>query len=581
MNPLLENAQLSDEAKSNIQPWLTDDKFSFYRQDVEKLLEDGAWEQLEDGFFQVLPFGTGGRRGTCGIGSNRVNRITIGETVQALCDYLKDTLNDTEDIKIGIAHDCRLTSDEFAQYCARVVAGNGLKAYTFDGPRATPELSFAVRELGLTAGIVITASHNPSSDNGIKLYWSDGGQIVAPHDKEILSRASKVAKILEVTDADELSSSVTVLSEEFDKKYWSAAQSCIQSDNRDLKIAYSPLHGTGITSVYPVLKQSGFEVLLYENQANMDGNFTNVTNNIPNPEVPAANDKVSDFAIKNNCDIATTNDPDADRFCIIVIKDGQAIQLNGNQTAVLMTDYVLESMKKRNELTSKHFIASTIVTTDMLLKIAESYGINAISNLLVGFKYIGEQINLRHDEGDEIFVCGGEESYGGIIGDYCRDKDAAGPTAAVAELAADLKKEGKTLLDKMDELYVKHGYFHEDLHSITFPGAEGFKAMKQFMTNMRENPPKTIGGNEVLNQVDYSTGEVIKGKKENVLRFEFSSDGHNRITIRPSGTEPKIKIYTQAYTPVEGSIEETKNKTIERVEAIKNEIIKAVELSHE
>jgi len=427
--------------------------------------------------------------------------------------------------------------------------------------------------MNMDAGIVITASHNPSSDNGIKLYWKDGGQLVSPHDTNILSHAEKVSKILEADD----SSSKTTLGDEQDRRYWAAASEFLRTDNRNIKVAYSPLHGTGITSVYPVLKNAGFDVQLFEKQAEMNGNFPNVTNNIPNPEVPAANDQVSAFALENNCDLATTNDPDADRFCVLVNDGKSMVQLNGNQAAVLMTDYMLEGLKNKDELTSSHFIASTIVTTDMLTKLADHYGVKHVSNLLVGFKYIGEQIHLLHDEGESTFVCGGEESYGGVIGDYCRDKDAAGPTAVVVELAAELKKQGKTLLDKLNELYELHGYFHEELKAISFPGAEGFNTMQAFMEKLRQNTPEEIAGMKVKRVRDYLSGEEILGKKENVLRLEFSEDSHNRVTIRPSGTEPKIKIYAQTYEQAGDDLASAKSKVSDRSDSLCQSLMKMVE----
>ncbi|HMT55789.1 MAG TPA: phospho-sugar mutase [Candidatus Saccharibacteria bacterium] len=540
---MTDNNPLSENAKQNISDWLSGEKFEFYKKELELLIERQEWTVLEDAFFRVLPFGTGGRRGTCGIGSNRINRVTIGETVQALCDYLKSQVSDSE-LKIAIAYDSRLTSKDFAQYSARVIAGNAMHAYLFDGPRATPELSFTLRDGGFDAGIVITASHNPSSDNGIKLYWRDGGQLVAPHDSNVLSIAAQISEIRE-SGAD--SSFIHALGVAEDERYWSATHTCLFDTEREISIAYSPLHGTGITSVYPSLQKAGFRVKLLDAQAEMNGSFPNVTNHIPNPEVPIANDKLVAFALQEGCDLATSNDPDADRYCVLVAHNGGMVQLTGNQAGVLMADYVLSSLQKKEELTDKHFVCSTIVTTDMFSVIAKSYGVQSYTNLLVGFKYIGEQMNIRHDTGEGIFVCGIEESYGGVIGDYCRDKDAAGPTIALAECAARLKKQGQTLIDKLDELFETHGVFLEDLHSVTFPGAEGFAQMQQFMSNLRMNTPQTLGGTRVLKVRDYSDGIEIKDKCENVLRFELSEDAHDRITIRPSGTEPKLKLYVQAH----------------------------------
>ncbi|MDO8266137.1 MAG: phospho-sugar mutase [Candidatus Saccharibacteria bacterium] len=576
MDKALESSPLSENSKQNIRQWLKDEKYSHYLQELEGLIENQEWHLLEDNFFRVLPFGTGGRRGTCGIGSNRVNRVTIGETVQALCDYMRG-LYGKKELRVGIAYDSRTTSQEFAEYCANVLSGNGIKSFIFDGPRSTPELSFTVRDMSLDAGIVITASHNPSSDNGIKLYWKDGGQLVPPHDSEILKIAASVEFIKESETQIEEDPLVSILGTEQDERYWQAAQNCITEVKSDLKIAYSPLHGTGITSTYPVLVRSGFDVRLYEPQSNMDGHFPNVTNNIPNPEMPEANDRLSEFSLEQDCDIATSNDPDADRFCVLVNHNGKMVQLNGNQSAVLLTDYVLERLKDKGELTEKHFISSTIVTSDMLLALANFYGVKAYSNLLVGFKYIGEQILIHHDGGDEIFVCGGEESYGGVVGDYCRDKDAAGPTAVIAELAAKLKSEDKTLIDKLEELYLRHGFYWEDLYSIGFPGAEGFSMMVNFMDKLRNQTPKEIAGFKVVRVRDYLDGKEIEGRKENVFRIELSEDGTTRVTVRPSGTEPKIKIYTQYFAPVDGNVEVIRGRALANVDLIKKSIVKMID----
>jgi phosphoglucomutase len=573
----LEASLLSGDAKQNISHWLSDEKFAYYKEELELLIKNEEWKLLEDAFFRVIPFGTGGRRGTCGIGSNRINRVTIGETQQAFCDYLHQ-LYPEKDITIAVAYDSRITSEEFATYCARVAAGNNIKVMLFDGPRATPELSFLVQSEGLEGGVVITASHNPSTDNGIKLYWNDGGQLVPPHDKAILDLANSVAEIKTSRDNIISSEHIEIIGKYYDEMYWQAAVDCMEADNTDLKVAYSPLHGTGITSVYPSLKKAGFDVYLVSEQADMDGHFPNVTNNIPNPEVPAANDKLAQYGKDNQCDIATSNDPDADRYCVLVRNsDGDMVQLNGNQAAVLMTDYVLRHKKEKGELTSKHFISSTIVTTDMLTTLADHYNVMSVSNLLVGFKYIGEQINLLHDNGDNIFLCGGEESYGGIIGTYCRDKDAAGPTVALCEYAALLKKEDKTLLDRLDELYTEHGYFGEDLHSIQFPGADGFSKMQQFMKSLREKTPERLYRHSVVKVRDYLTGEEIQGKSENVVRLEVSDDGRNRVTIRPSGTEPKLKIYAQVFQPVEGNLGEAKAIAQERIIELRDALIDMVD----
>jgi phosphomannomutase len=318
--------------------------------------------------------------------------------------------------------------------------------------------------------------------------------------------------------------------------------------------------------VYPVLQKAGFDVRLYGPQANYDGNFTNVTNHISNPEAPEASDKVSTFAVEEDCDIVVTTDPDADRLGVVVVnKDKTTTLLNGNQTAALIAYHILETLKKAGGLNAKQFIGKTIVTTDMLQALADDYGVELKGNLLVGFKYIGELIKLYVDDGDQEFLFGGEESFGGLVGTYARDKDAASSALMIAELSSVAKQKGKTLLDVLDELYQKYGYYSEVLDSTYFPGAEGFSQMKHIMNELRANPPTQLGSYKILKVRDYITGHEVPGRAEDVLRFEFSADGSDRVTIRPSGTEPKVKIYVQTKTLVDGDLTTAKAQATTKV----------------
>ncbi len=567
---------LSDTAKQHIIQWLTESKYQHYLNEVTDLIRSSSWHILEDNFFRIIPFGTGGRRGIVAVGSNRINLVTIGESCQALCDYLSELHSDKEDKLIAIAYDSRNTSVEFSEYAAGVFAANGFTAALYDNVRSTPQLSYTVRALNALAGIVISASHNPSSDNGIKIYWSDGGQVVAPHDYELLKRCEAVATIQSIEYKQGIASgSIKLLGAAQDNLYWEAVlRQSLHTQARSAKIAFSPLHGAGLSSVYPVLQKAGFNVELLREQATYDGNFTNVTNHIPNPEVPAANDKVSKYAISKGCDIAITNDPDADRLGVVVVNESKSTLLNGNQTAALLCEYILNSLKKQNKISSEQFIAKTIVTTDMLDAIAKRYGVKLIGNLLVGFKYIGEQIHLLCDHNNNDFVFGGEESYGALVGSYCRDKDAAGASLLIAEYASILKDQGKTLFQELDALYLKYGYFHEELHSVMFEGAEGFITMKKFMHTLRNQPFKKIAEQSVLKVRDYIDGEEIEGKQEDVLRFELSDDGRNRVTIRPSGTEPKLKIYIQLYRETHPDLQTTKDSVGNLAVKIKNELLR-------
>lgn len=563
--------QLSASAKKNILQWLTHKKYLPYVSELEELIQKQQWQTLEDAFFRVIPFGTGGRRGTVGIGSNRINDITVGEVAQALCTYLEGLHgSDVKQQGIVVAYDSRNTSEHFTKLIAEVCAGNGFKVYVYTDVRSTPQLSYSVRSLKTAAGIVVSASHNPSPDNGVKVYWNDGGQMVSPYDKELLAVAEDVEEIKTLSFQEGLKTDLIVrLDAKADENYFQAVLEQIkQPQNSKLSIAYSPLHGAGKSSVFPVLQKAGFDVRLFKPQAEYDGDFTNVTNHIANPEVPEASDKVVAFAKESGCDLAITTDPDADRLGVVVIVNGEADFLSGNQTASLIAYHILETLKQSGKLKSNQFIAKTIVTTDLLSSLAEHYGVEVKGNLLVGFKYIGELIRLHVDEGQQEFLFGGEESFGGLVGTYARDKDAASSALMIAELAASAKNQGKTLRDILDELYESFGYYHELLSSTIYPGADGFETMKHIMNKLRAEPPVLIGGMPVVRVRDYLTGDEILDRTEDVLRFELSEDGTDRVTIRPSGTEPKIKIYVQTKTTFEEDIAKTKQSGVSKAELL-------------
>ena len=549
---------LSEAAAKNVEMWLTQPKYAEYKQVLQEMLEERRWKDLEDSFFKVLEFGTGGRRGTTGVGSNRINRVTIGESTQALCLYAVQADLEAPKKGIVIACDTRLSSPELSRYAAQVAAANGFTTYIFDSFRATPELSFAVRELGCAVGIVISASHNPPADNGFKAYWGDGGQLVAPHDKGVLEVAAQIDMIQSLDYEDGVASGkIIVVSSEIDDKYLSAVVAQAEGSNRNIKIVYSPLHGAGQTNVLPALERAGFkDIVVVADQMVPDGNFPTVESGKPNPEEKAANDRAVALMLAEDADIAITNDPDADWIGVMVRQGDEAIYLNGNQAAVLATEYVLRKQHEKSELTPQHYIAKTIVTTDMLEAVANRYDVKVYGNMLIGFKYIGELI-LNKENTDEIFVIGGEESYGLLKGDYARDKDGATGALPLAEYAAELKTEGKTLWDRMLELYVEYGLYIERLDTMVCPGAEGFAQMQQIMASLRDAPPVRIDDHDVTAVLDYKTlkrtdlksGETteIDCVSGDVFVLEFG-DTRRRITIRPSGTEPKLKFYNQWHT---------------------------------
>lgn len=552
--------KLSKASIGNINNWLTEPKYIEYKSELQSMIDDGKWQELEDAFFKVIDFGTGGRRGMTGLGSNRINRVTIGESAQALCIYSKSLDEYAPEKGVVIAYDTRLSSPELSRYTAQVCAANGFKTYIFDSFRSTPELSFAVRELSAAIGIVISASHNPPADNGFKAYWSDGGQLVSPHDRGVLVEAARIVKVKEVDYKQAVSDGrIVVIGGEVDESYIKAAAGQAEGFERGLSIVYSPLHGAGQTNVLPVLKRAGFKsISVVTEQMIPDGNFPTIENGKPNPEEKAANDRAVAQLLAEESDIAITNDPDADRIGVIVRQGGSPIYLNGNQSAVLATEYSLRKLYEKSKLTSKHYIANTIVTTDMMEAIADRYSVKTYGDMLIGFKYIGELL-LKKESTDEVFVIGGEESYGLLKGSYARDKDGATGALPLAEYAAELKLEGKTLYDRLLELYAEYGLYLERLDTIVCLGASGFEQMQSIMSQLRNRPPTEINDNLVTAVLDYKSlerqqidsGEItpIDCASGDVVVLEFG-DRRRRITVRPSGTEPKLKFYIQWYDKV-------------------------------
>ncbi len=534
---------ISEPAKREILKWLTEDRYGMYKEDLEKMIAEENWKALEDSFFMVIPFGTGGRRGTVGIGNNRINKVTIGESAQGLCDYVtREIGEDAKTQGIVIAHDTRTTSRELAEYTANIISANGFVTYLFDSFRATPELSFAVRHLNAVAGVVISASHNPPADNGFKAYWTDGGQIIPPHDKGIIEAVSHVQEIKTFPVGD-----ITIIGKEVDDAYIAAISNESMSQSRSAKIVYSPLHGTGTMSVQKVLERTGFtDLTIVAEQASPDGTFPNLPNNIPNPEVPSASEMITEYATRLDADIAISTDPDADRLGVVAKDaDGTYKLLTGNQIAALAAYHTLSKG-------GKGFMVRTIVTTDLLDAIAADFSATIYNHILIGFKYVAQLIREHQDNGNETFLLGGEESYGLLKGSYCRDKDAAVAALLLCELTSELKDQGKNIFWQLNELYKKYGVYTETLTNISYPGAEGFQNMQSIMKSLREHPPKEVAGTPIVNIIDRD--KFKDTEKGNVLIFELSEDGHNRLTIRPSGTEPKIKIYTQLHTSVPGDI---------------------------
>ncbi|MEQ9102619.1 MAG: phospho-sugar mutase [Imperialibacter sp.] len=536
------------------------------RKEVEAMVASTDKSQLIECFYRDLEFGTGGLRGIMGTGSNRINKYTIGMATQGLTNYLKKTYPGKQ-VKVAIAHDSRNNSPFFAQTTADVFSANGFKVYFFDALRPTPELSFAIRHLGCQSGVVITASHNPKEYNGYKAYWNDGAQMIAPHDKNTITEVGNIKSIDDVKFTPN-NSLIEKISKEVDEPYLEAIKAGSLSPDiikrqKNLKIVFSPIHGTGITLVPEILKRMGFEnVTIVDEQATPDGNFPTVV--YPNPEEAEAMSIALKKAKAIDADLVMATDPDADRVGIAVKNDkGQFQLLNGNQTGALLVYYLLEQWKNNGKLDGKQFVVKTIVTTDLIAKIADGYKVKCYETL-TGFKFIAALI--RELEGKETFIGGGEESYGYLIGDAVRDKDAIASCAFIAEMTAFAKDKGMSLFQMLNEMYLKFGYYKEHLISLTKKGIKGQEEIKQMMDDLRANPPKTINGSKLLKLADYTLLEerdFVTGKtskldypKSDVMQF-FTEDG-SKISARPSGTEPKIKFYFSVTTPVKNA-EELKN----------------------
>lgn len=568
---------LDPQVQEEIDHWLNGNYDAETKAEIKEKLEGKKYEELTDAFYKDLEFGTGGLRGIMGVGSNRVNKYTFGMATQGFSNFLKKNYPD-EEIKVAIAHDCRNNSDTLAQIVADVFSANGIHVYLFDGLRPTPELSFAIRELGCHGGVVLTASHNPKEYNGYKAYDKNGCQLVSPEDKQVMEEVQKIDGIDSVK-FEGVEENIEIIGKEIDKKYLDAlvdlsiSREAIQNQ-KDLNIVFSPIHGTSGVLVPPALKRYGFTNISYvEEQMSFDGNFPTVE--YPNPEEKEALTMALNKAKEIDAELVMATDPDADRVGIAV-KDNtdEWVLLNGNQTGTLIINYMLNAWKEAGKLAGKEYIVKTIVTTYLIDRIAYYYDVECF-NTLTGFKYIGEL--MTELEGKKQFIAGGEESYGYLIGDHVRDKDAIVSTVIIAEMAAYYKDQGSSLYEALQNIYLEHGYFRERLVSVYKRGREGAEEIKQMLKNYRENPPKELAGSKVVTIKDYKTqeakniesGEVttIDLPVSNVLQF-ITEEG-SIVSVRPSGTEPKIKFYCSVNTGL-GNRSNFDDKTKELEERMDN-----------
>ncbi|RNL52382.1 phospho-sugar mutase [Pedobacter jejuensis] len=549
---------IDQSTQATINQWLSGNYDEKTKAEIQALVDQDATTELTDSFYKSLEFGTGGLRGIMGAGSNRINKYTIGTATQGLANYLNNKYPG-EKISVAIAHDSRNNSDYFAKITADVFSANGIHVYFFEALRPTPELSFAVRHFGCKSGVMLTASHNPKEYNGYKAYGADGGQFTSPDDKLVIDEVNKIQSIDEVK-FDRVDANVELIGEAVDKLYLDGITALSISPDaikrqHDLKIVYSPIHGTGITLVPKALEQFGFtNVTLVEEQSTPDGNFPTVV--YPNPEEKDALTLAINKAKEIDADLVLATDPDADRVGIAVKdNDGEWVLLNGNQTGSLLINYIVSAWEEKGKLTGKEYVVSTIVTTSLIKAICDAKNVEYF-NTLTGFKWIGQVItNLQ---GKKTFIAGGEESYGYLIGDLVRDKDAVVSAAFISEMTAYYKDKGASLYNAMLDMYVEYGLYKEDLVSLTKKGKTGAEEIKAMMEKFRNNPPVSLGGSKVSILKDYelsqetnlASGKVTKldYPASDVLQF-ITEDG-SIVSARPSGTEPKIKFYCSVNAPL-------------------------------
>ena len=565
---------MDNKTQEMIDTWLGDSFDEKTRAEIQKLKEQPA--ELEDAFYKELEFGTGGLRGIMGVGTNRMNRYTVGMATQGYANYLKKSF---PEVKVAVAHDSRNNSRLFAEITANIFAANDIKVYLFEALRPTPELSFTIRYFGCQGGVVCTASHNPKEYNGYKAYWDDGAQLVPPHDKNVITEVEKIKSLDDVKWSGG-EKNITIIGREVDEKYIEMVKGLsvypdVCNKQHDLKIVYTPIHGSGIMVVPQVLKAYGFDnVHIVEEQATPDGNFPTVA--YPNPEERETMGIGLQKAKELDADILLGTDPDGDRVGIGVKNHkNEWVLMNGNQTALLAFNYMIEARKTKGVAQPNDMVVKTIVTTDMIDVIAKENKVTCY-NVLTGFKWIAELIKAK--EGKENYVIGGEESFGLMIGDKIRDKDAESAVAIICEMTAYEKDKGRKLFDKLIDLYVQYGLYKEDLISITKKGMNGAKEIADMMKAYRDNPPKKINGSEVVQLLDYQNQtslDLVSGEtkkiglpKSNVLQF-ILADG-SKISARPSGTEPKIKFYFSVNTQLDtaADFDRKDNELGEKIKAI-------------
>lgn len=579
----------TDELKQKAENYLQLEKNEHFRKEVADLLKNENWDELNDRFFMDLSFGTGGLRGVIGGGINRINPYTVTKATQGLAEYIVKNVPE-EDRRAVISYDSRHYSDLFAEMAALVFIANGIKTWLFTSLRPTPVLSYAVRKLGCAAGVMVTASHNPAEYNGYKVYWNDGGQITAPHDMGIINEVRAVTDTIKVADKEEAlkSGMLTMIDKEIDDPYLdmviseSLRPDMVGEKGSELKVVYTPLHGCGTIPVETALSRMGIEVVTVKEQREPDGAFPTVA--FPNPEIAPAMKMALEYALREKADLVMGTDPDADRLGIAVPEgDGYSL-ISGNQLGCLLADYIFHSRKELGKMPANPAFVNTIVTSELQNKIAESYGVTSFK-VLTGFKYIGEKMREFETDKSYDYVFGGEESYGFLVENDVRDKDAVSAATMTAEMALWNVAQGRTIQDHLNDIYKRFGYYEETLISQYFKGQSGLQLMDRLMSDMRSTPPSTLGGISVALMKDFKDGTTrnlltdemdtdIDLPSSNVLQF-ILEDG-SIVTARPSGTEPKIKFYASICGEAGQEISEARKAVAAKIEAIEADINKMI-----
>lgn len=560
------SGRLGPAALANLERWLTEPGLAGFVPEIEALAASGRWDELEDAFAARLRVGTGGIRGPLGPGPNRINARTIGEAAQGLSAFIDDYGADAREAGVVVGHEARRQSREFAELSCEVFAANGIRSHLFDGLRATPEISFAVRRLGATAGVQITASHNPRTDNGFKFYWSDGGQVVPPHDARFMQLVTDVDEVRRMGLAQaEAEGLVSTIGADVDDAYLGAVRGLASETSRSARVVFSPMHGAGSTNVLPVLREEGFDVTVVPEQAEPDEGFPTAAGDLINPEFPEVMALPVRLAEEIGADVAICADPDADRIGVAARtgreQDGVSI-LTGNQVGAALAHYMLSRRRDAGELRGDEVVIATLVTTGLIGDVARGFGLEPVDDLLVGFKFIAQVIGGLDDPSRFVFAA--EESLGYLAGDFVRDKDAAIGALLVCEMASRLRDRGATVPVYLDELYAEYGYYRNALLLVELPGSAGRDVMTEVMLGLRADPPPGLAGMAVtgiedrLDEAARAPDAYRMGGSADIVTLHLSADRRTRVTVRPSGTEPKLKVYVQHHAPAGPALEETK-----------------------